>query len=136
MNIKKFIIAIVIFIIPVMLGFGIVKGTFSENKDARFSVSVFYDYVLTFPTDHIDDIRYELGEVRNVGFEKAELFEPDWSGTFFDDVAEIGRMIGDFFTALWDYISFSIKVCYLGVLIIADGLIWILGFPTYLIINV
>lgn len=135
MSIKRLIIAVVVFIIPVMLGFGIVKGTFSENNDARFSVSALYDYVLTFPTDHIDDIRYELGEVRNVGFEKADLFEPDWSGTFFEDIAEIGRMIADFFVAIWDYISFCIKLCYLTVLIVGDGLIWILGFPTYLITN-
>lgn len=135
MSVKRLILAIVLFILPVMLGFSIVKGTFAENNDPRFSVSVFYDYVLTFPTDHIDDIRYELGEVRNVGFDRAEIFNPDWSGDIIDDISEIGRMIGDFFTAIWDYISFCIKLCYLAVLIIGDGLIWILGFPTYLIVN-
>lgn len=135
MSIKRFIVAIVIFILPLMLGFAIVKGTFEENNDPRFSVSVLYDYVLTFETNHIDEIRYELGEVRNVGFEKAEIFDPDWSGGFADDVAEIGRMIGDFFTAIWDYISFCIKLCYLCVLVVFDGLIWILSFPTYLVVN-
>lgn len=133
MSIKRLIIAIVMFIIPLMLGFSIVKGTFEENNDPRFSVSVLYDYTLTFPTNHIDDIRYELGEARNMGFKRADLFEPDWSGTFFEDIAEIGRMIADFFVAIWDYISFCIKLCYLLVLIVFDGLIWILGFPSYLL---
>lgn len=133
MSVKKFIITIVVCILPLMLAFSIVKGTFETNNDPRFSVSVLYDYLLTFPTDHVDDIRYELGEARNMGFGRADLFDPDWSGDIFDDIAEIGRMIADFFVAIWDYISFCVKLCYLGILIIVDGLIWILGFPSYLI---
>lgn len=133
MNIKKFIVAIVLFILPLMIGFSIVKGTFDDDNDTRFSVSVLYDYVLVYPSDNIEEIRAQVGELSNIGFRNAELFEPDWSGNVFNDIAEIGRMIADFFIAIWDYIAFSVRVCALSVLLFVDGLVWILGFPGYLI---
>lgn len=132
MSIKKFIIAIVVSILPLMVGFSIVKGSFTSDNDPRFSVSVLYEYVLTYPTDHIDSIRSELGEIDNIGFARSDIFDPDWSGNLFDDIAEIGKMIADFFVAIWDYISFCVKLCILGVLVIVDGLVWILAFPSYL----
>lgn len=133
MTIKRFLIAIVLFILPLMLAFSIVKGTFAENNDTHFSVSVLYDYVLVYPSDNIDAIRSQVGELSNIGFRNAELFEPDYSGDFIDDVAEGFRMIGDFFVAIWDYITFSVRVCALSVLVFVDGLVWVLGFPGYLI---
>lgn len=133
MSIKKFIIAVVLFILPLMVGFSIVKGSFSTNNDPRFSVSVLYEYTLTYPSDHIDAIRAELGDIKNMGFARSDIFDPDWSGNVFDDIAEIGKMIADFFVAIWDYISFCVKVAILCILVIVDGLVWILGFPSYLI---
>ena len=85
------------------------------------------------PVDDIDTLKYEFGELQNIGFSDETKFNPNWEGNFFDDIAQIGKMIADFFVAIWDYFYFMIKVSLIITTLLLKFIIWALSFPIYII---
>lgn len=129
---KKFVIPIVLMLIPILIAGSILKIV-GGKQSPILSSSVFVEFVETFPAEDIDKIRYELSEISNIGFSDASKFNPDWSGNLFSDISEIGRMIADFFTAIWEYFSWTIKLMLLITSTIIHMLLWGLSFPSFVI---
>lgn len=129
---KKFVMPIVLVLIPIII-FGSIVKIVRGKPSPYLSSKVFVEFVETFPSEDIDEIRYELSEITNIGFADANKFNPDWSGNLFSDIAEVGRMIADFFTAIWEYFSWMMKVMIVVSLTILHLLLWGLSFPNFVI---
>lgn len=137
---KKCILIIVSVILPIILCFSIVKGTF--GTDTIISSSSFYDYFLTYPEEDIQALIYEFSTFDDIGFvsmNKFEYFshyEYDSDGNRIwvkvETLQGLGNLLADFFNSLWEYIVFMIKVSYLLVKTIITSVVWILGFPSYI----
>lgn len=140
---KKCILIIVVAILPIILCFSIVKGTF--GTDTIVSSKSFYEYFLTYPKEDVQNLIYEFSTFDDIGFASMHKFEYfshyeyDTDGNRVwvkvETLQGLGNLLADFFNALWEYIVFMIKVSYLIVRILITSVVWILGFPAYIGIN-
>ena len=79
----------------------------ASGVDSFAGTSMFYEYLELYPVSSIDDVKDMFINCKDLLLVNAD-FSPDWSGNIFDDIAEVGELIAEFFVFLYNFIKWQI----------------------------
>lgn len=127
---RKMLTYIIIFLFPFTLTVMFIRE--ANDVDDYGSVSIIYNYLSQFPSDHVYNISHIISNTKTLLLDDVD-FTPDWSGNIFDDIAEVGSLIADGFEFVINFFKWTFKLLWNLFSLIIDTLTWIVNFPAYII---
>lgn len=129
---RKMLCYIIVFLLPLSMTMMVVRK--ANGVDEFGSFNIIYDYIQIYPVDSVNDFKELIVNIDSILLENAE-FSPDWSGNVFEDIAEVGKLIADAFTVLFNFLKWQLFFIYDFFVLLVDSLLWIFNFPGYVINN-
>lgn len=127
---KKALIYIIVFLFPLTITTMFIRK--ANNVEEFGSFNLVYNYLQMYPVENIDDIKDMFVNWKDILFTNAD-FSPDWSGSIWSDIAEIGELIAEAFTFLYNIIRWQVLFFIDILMFFWDSLSWILNFPYYVL---
>ena len=127
---KKALIYIIVFLFPLTITTMFIRK--ANNVEEFGSFNLVYNYLQMYPVETVDDIKDMFVNWKDILFTNAD-FSPDWSGSIWSDIAEIGELIAEAFTFLYNIIRWQVLFFIDILMFFWDSLSWILNFPYYVL---
>ena len=102
---KKALIYIIVFLFPLTITTMFIRK--ANNVEEFGSFNLVYNYLQMYPVETVDDIKDMFVNWKDILFTNAD-FSPDWSGSIWSDIAEIGELIAEAFTFLYNIIRWQV----------------------------